>query len=78
MWMWAGARIAVRRVAAVSRPEVLARFASIHEFVEHAVQGAERDRQVTFAFFQMRREGGRQATGRGRTARSDRRLRARS
>jgi len=38
--------------------EVLAGSARAREFVEHAVQGAESDRQVTFAFFQVRRGTG--------------------
>jgi len=37
----------------LSRREVLERAASAHEFVEHALDGAERDRKMTLSFFEM-------------------------
>src|SRR5215470_10531299 len=42
-------------VVLVCRPEVLERAAGTDEFVEHAIECTERDRKVTFTFFQMRR-----------------------
>ena len=37
----------------LSRREVLERTASAHEFVEHALDGAERDRKMTLSSFEM-------------------------
>src|SRR5215468_7897912 len=48
----------LRRSGSRVSPEVLAGSACTREFAEHAVQGAESDRQVTFTCFQMRRGTG--------------------
>ena len=41
-----------------SRREVLGLAAGRYEFVEYAVDGAERDRKMALSFFQMRRSAG--------------------
>jgi hypothetical protein len=42
----------------LSRREVLRLAAGRYEFVEHAVDGAERDRKMALSLFQMRRSAG--------------------
>src|SRR6266550_3716933 len=41
------------RVTSILNKVLLERAASAHEFVEHAVDGAERDRKMTLSFFEM-------------------------
>jgi hypothetical protein len=42
----------------LSRNDLLGKAAGMHEFVEHAVECAEPDRQVTLSLFQVRRSAG--------------------